>query len=161
MSDPNWAEVVTAIATAVGSVGLVSTLGLVIVTGRQVRESQHARHAQLAADFIRRWDEDSLVEARRLVAQFADRDALASAFRGYIETNSVSAYVLYRELDFFEQLGALESIGAFDFDLINVLAGRLIVDRHELWAPSIAAMGENVYPMFGALAAKLRAALPA
>jgi hypothetical protein len=159
MSDPNWAEVVTAIATAVGSVGLVSTLGLVLVSGRQLREAQHARHAQLAADFIRRWDEDSLVETRRLVAQFSDRDALAAAFRGYVETNSVSAYVLYRELDFFEQLGALESIGAFDFDLIKVLAGPLIVDRHELWLPSIAAMGENVYPMFGALAGKLRRAL--
>ncbi|HEX4492435.1 MAG TPA: hypothetical protein VH914_14590 [Acidimicrobiia bacterium] len=159
MSDPNWAEIVTAVATAVGSVGLVSTLGLVLVSGRQLREAQHARHAQLAADFIRRWDEDSLVETRRLVAQFESRDALAAAFRGYIETNSVSAYVLYRELDFFEQLGALESIGAFDFDLINVLAGRLIVDRYELWKPSIAAMGDDVYPMFGALAAKLRRTL--
>jgi hypothetical protein len=161
MSDPNWAEVVTAIATALGSIGLLSSLGLVLVAGRQVRESQHARHAQLAADFIRRWDEHDLVEARHLVAQFADRDALATAFQGYIETNSVSAYVLYRELDYFEQLGALEHIGAFDFELIKVLVGKLIVERHELWAPSIAAMGENVYPMFGALAAKLRGATPA
>jgi hypothetical protein len=161
MSAPNWAEELTAVATAVGSIGLVSTLGLVLVAARQVREAQHARHAQLAADFLRRWDEDNLVEARRLVAQFADRDALAVAFRGYIDTNSVSAYVLYRELDFFEQLGALEQIGAFDFDLITVLAGRLIVDRFELWEPSIAAMGDGVYPMFTALAAKLRTALAA
>jgi hypothetical protein len=157
MSAPNWAEATTAIATAVGSVGLVSTLGLVLVASRQVREAERARHAQIAADFLRRWDEDALVDARRLVAQFANGEALAAAFREFIATNSASAYVLYRELDFFEQLGALERVGAFDFDLITVLAGPLIVDRYELWEPSIAAMGEGVYPRFTALAAKLRA----
>jgi len=156
MSAPNWAEEVTAVATALGSVGLLSTVGLVLLGGRQVRETERARHAQLAADFLRRWDEDNLVETRRLVAQYESREALASAFREFIATNSVSAYVLYRELDFFEQLGALESIGAFDFDLIQTLVGRLLVERFDLWEPSIAAMGDDRYPNFAALAAKLR-----
>src|SRR4051812_16032556 len=118
MSAPNWAEELTAVATALGSVGLLSTVGLVLLGGRQVREAERARHAQLAADFLRRWDEDNLVETRRLVAQYESKEALAAAFAEFIATNSVSAYVLYRELDFFEQLGALERIGAFDFDLI-------------------------------------------
>lgn len=155
MSAPNWAEELTAVATAVGSIGLISTLGLVLVAGRQVREAQHARHAQLAADFLRRWDEDNLVETRRLVAQYESKEALAAAFREFIATNSVSAYVLYRELDFFEQLGALERIGAFDFDLIEALVGKLLVERFDLWKPSIDSMGEDVYPNFTALAAKL------
>ena len=119
MSDPNWAEQVTAISTAIGSIGLLSTLGLAIFAGLQVREAQHARHAQLAADFLRRWDEDALVETRRLVAQYANGDELATAFHGFLASNSVSAYVLLRELDFFEQLGALEAVGAFDFALIR------------------------------------------
>lgn len=123
MSDPNWAEQVTAISTAIGSIGLLSTLGLAIFAGLQVREAQHARHAQLAADFLRRWDEDALVETRRLVAQYATGEELAHAFAGFLATNSVSAYVLLRELDFFEQLGALEAVGAFDFELIEVLLG--------------------------------------
>jgi hypothetical protein len=158
MSDPNWAEQVTAIATAIGSIGLVSTLGLAVFAGLQVREAQHARHAQLAADFLRRWDEDALVETRRLVAQYPDGRALATAFHGFLATNSVSAYVLLRELDFFEQLGSLEAVGAFDFELIRVLLGDRLVERYDLWKPSIEDMGDDVYPQFGALAEKMRRA---
>jgi|SRR5689334_17493867 hypothetical protein len=157
MGSPNWAEQVTAIATAIGSIGLLSTLGLAIFAGRQVREAQQARHAQIAADFLRRWDEPDMVEARRLVAQFATKEELATAFREYIATNSLSAYVLYRELDYFEQLGALESVGAFHFELITILLGRRLLERWEMWKPSIDAMGgDEVYPMFAALVAKVR-----
>ena len=158
MADPNWAEQVTAIFTAIGSIGLLSTLGLAIFAGQQVRESQRARHAQVAAEFLRRWDEDDLVETRRLVAQYETPQALAEAFVEYIRTNSRSAYVLYRELDYFEQLGALEAVGALDFDLINVLLGPRLVDRWRMWKPSIDAIGgDEVYPMFAALAAKVEA----
>ena len=148
----------TAIFTAIGSIGLLSTLGLAIFAGQQVRESQRARHAQVAAEFLRRWDEDDLVETRRLVAQYETPQALAEAFVEYIRTNSRSAYVLYRELDYFEQLGALEAVGALDFDLINVLLGPRLVDRWRMWKPSIDAIGgDEVYPMFAALAAKVEA----
>jgi hypothetical protein len=158
MADPNWAEEVTAIFTAIGSIGLLSTLGLAIFAGQQVRESQRARHAQVAADFLRRWDEEDLVEARRMVAEFDSPEAMAEAFRDYIATNARAAYVLYRELDYFEQLGALESVGALDFDLIQVLQGQRLVDRWRRWKPSIDAIGgDEVYPMFAALAAKVEA----
>jgi hypothetical protein len=160
--NPNWAEQVTAIFTAIGSIGLLSTLGLAIFAGLQVRESQRARHAQIAAEFLRRWDEDDLVETRRLVAQFASGGELAAAFEEYIRTNAASAYVLYRELDYFEQLGALEQVGAFHFDLITLLLGRRLVERWQLWKPSIDAMGgDAVYPMFAALVAKTERALAA
>ncbi|HEX4778217.1 MAG TPA: hypothetical protein VFW74_15680 [Acidimicrobiia bacterium] len=155
MADPNWAEQVTAVATAVGAVGLVSTLGLVVFGARQVREVRESRQAQMAADFLRRWDEDALVEARRLVASFADAEQLRDAFLRYVETNAPEAYVLYRELDYFEQLAALEELGAFHFDLIDTLLGSRLVDRFELWKPSLDAMGD-VYPMFASLVAKLR-----
>jgi hypothetical protein len=159
MADPNWAEQTTAIFTAVGSIGLLSTLGLAIFAGLQVRESQHARHAQIANEFLRRWDENELVETRRLVAQFETKEALAAAFQEYIRTNAVEAYVLYRELDYFEQLGALESVGALHFDLIKLLLGQRLIDRWHMWKPSIDAMGDNVYPMFADLVAKLERSL--
>jgi hypothetical protein len=161
MPQPNWAEQVTAIFTAIGSIGLLSTLGLAIFAGLQVRESQHARHAQIAAEFLRRWDEDDLVEARRMVARFSSGEELATAFQEYIRTNSTEAYVLYRELDYFEQLGALEHVGALHLDLIRLLQSRRLVDRWKLWKPSIDAMGgDAVYPMFAALASKLEATAP-
>ena len=92
--NPNWAEQVTAIATAIGCIGLTSTLVLAVLAGRQVREAQRGRHAQLAADFIRRWDEPALVEARRLVAEQADGQQLAATFSASVADNSMAAYVL-------------------------------------------------------------------
>ena len=154
--NPNWAEQVTAIATAIGCIGLTSTLVLAVLAGRQVREAQRGRHAQLAADFIRRWDEPALVEARRLVAEQTDGQQLAATFSASMADNSVAAYVLLRELDFYEQLGALDHVGAFDFELIDALIGNSLVARWELWRPTVDAMGGDAYPMFRSLADKMR-----
>jgi transcriptional regulator of met regulon len=159
MSDPNWAEQVTAIATSIGVIGLLATIVVAIVAGRQVREARHARQSQIAADFVRRWDDQPLVETRRLVAEFKTPEQLRDAFQRYIATNAPEAYVLYRELDYFEQLGALERVGAVNFDLLPLLLGRRLIDRWEMWKPSIDAMGDNVYPMLEALVVKMRAAL--
>jgi hypothetical protein len=155
---PNWAEQVTAVATAVGAIGLLSTIGLAIAAGRQVREARHARQSQIAADFVRRWDEDGLVEARRLAARFKTKDELSAAFQRFIEANSPEAYVLSRELDFFEQLGALDAVGAMNFDIVRLLLGPSLIERWEMWAPSIDAMPGD-YPMFRALVGKMRTAL--
>jgi hypothetical protein len=158
-SDPNWAEIVTAIATAVGAIGLLSAIGAVIFGARQVREAERSRQAALAADFVRRWDEAEMVEARHLVGEYATPQALSAALMHFIETNSFQAYVLFRELDFFEQLAALEHVGAFDFELIRLLLGARLVERWELWKPSIDAMGGDVYPMFGELVQRMRVEL--
>ena len=157
---PNWAEQVTAIATAVSAIGLLSAIGAVIFAGQQAREARIGRQAATALEFFRRWDEEPLVETRRLVAQFETGEALRDALTRFIAQNSVQAYVLYRELDFFEQLGALEKHGGFDFELIKTLLGRRLIDRWETWQPSIDAMGGSAaYPMFGRLVAKMRAAV--
>ena len=157
---PNWAEQVTAIATAVSAIGLLSAIGAVIFAGQQAREARIGRQAEVAVEFFRRWDEDPLVETRRLVAQFETKEALRDAMVQFIDDNAVEAYVLYRELDYFEQLGALEQHGGFDFDLIKALLGRRLVDRWEMWQPSIDAIGgRTVYPLFGGLVTKMRAVL--
>jgi hypothetical protein len=157
---PNWAEQVTAIATAVGAVGLLSTVGLAVAAGRQVREARHATQSQITADFVRRWDEDGLVEARQLAAQFKTKEELSAAFQRFIDVNAPEAFVLYRELDYFEQLGALEQVGAINFDVLRLLLGPRLIDRWEMWKPSIDAMAGD-YPMFRALVAKMRTTLAA
>jgi hypothetical protein len=162
MPGPNWAEEVTAIATAVGALGLLGALGAAVFAGQQVREARKARESQIAADFFRRWNEDSLLETRRLVATFETREDLSAAFQAFIAQNAHEAFVLYRELDYFEQLAALEHVGAFDFELIKLLLGRTLIDRWEMWKPSIDAMrGTGGYPMFEALVAKMKIALAA
>ncbi len=158
MSGPNWAEQVTAIATAVGALGLLGAIGAALFAGQQVREERRTRQAHMAADFFRRWDEDALVETRRLVAHFDDPEDLSAAFRRYVADNAPEGYVLYRELDFFEQLAAFEIQGAIDFHLIELMLGPTLVDRWEMWKPTIDAMErEHPYPNFESLVAKVRA----
>lgn len=157
--DPNWAEKVTAIGTAIGAVGLLGAIGAAVFAAQQVREARQSRQAGMAADFLRRWDEDALVETRRLVAEYQTKEELSAAFRGFVASNAMEAYVLYRELDYFEQLAALERLGAFDFELVRTLLGQRLIDRWEMWKPSIDAMGADVYPMFDALVVRMRAAL--
>jgi hypothetical protein len=161
MANPNWAEVVMAIATAVSALGLLGAIGAAVFAAQQVREARHSRQAQMAADFVRRWDEDALVETRHLIGEYKTKEDLATAFQHLIATNSVQAFVLYRELDYFEQLAALESLGAFNFDLIRTLLGRRLIDRWDMWKPSINAMGEGTYPMFETLVDRMRVALQA
>ena len=155
---PNWAEQLTAVATAVSAVGLIGAIGAVVFAARQAREARIGRQAMTAVEFFRRWNEDPMVEARRLVAQFQTAEALREAMTRFIAENSVQAYVLYRELDYFEQLGALEKHGGFDFELIKTLLGRRLIDRWEMWQPAIEAMGgADAYPMFDRLVTKMRA----
>ena len=156
---PNWAEIVTAVATAVGALGLLSTIGAVIFAAQQVREARHSRQAGTAADFLRRWDEHDLVEARRLISDFDSPQALSVAFERFIATNSANAYILYRELDYFEQLAALERVGAFSFELIELLLGRRLIERWDMWTPSIEMIGHDSYPLFADLVDRMRVAL--
>lgn len=114
----------------------------------------------MAAEFFRRWNEDALVEARRMVGRFKSADELRDAFSTYVADDAPEAYVLYRELDYFEQLAALESQGAFDLELIKLLLGRTLIERWEMWRPAIhEAYGPGVYPLFEGLVEKLRRAL--
>lgn len=152
----NWTEI-TAIATCVLAAGLVGAFGAAAFAAQQVRETRLAREAQVAVELLRRWNEDPLVDARRLVGRFKSPDELRDAFASYVATNAPEAHVMYRELDFFEQLGALERRGVVDLELIKLLLGRTLIERWDLWQPAIReAHGPAVYPLFGELVAKVR-----
>jgi len=155
----NWAEQVTAIATAVLAVGAVGAIGAAVFAAQQVREARIGREAEVASEFFRRWSDGPMVETRRLVASYDSPEALRDALVRHTTANDTEAYVLYRELDYFEQLGALEEHGGLDFGLVRAMLGERLVDRWELWAPSIEAIGGvDVYPMFTRLTEKMRAA---
>ena len=157
--DPNWPEDLTAIATVVLALGAVAAIGAAVFAGQRVREARIGRQAEVAADFLRRWSEAPMVETRRLVASYGTPESLRDGLRQHIAANDVEAYVLFRELDYFEQLGAMEEHGGFDFGLIKSLLGPKLVERWELWRPSIDAIGGRAaYPNFTRLAEKMRAA---
>ena len=111
----------------------------------------------MAAEFFRRWNEDALVETRRLIARFKSADELRDAFTAYVAADAPEAYMFYRELDYFEQLAALERWGAFDLELIKLMLGRTLIERWEMWKPAIHELhGPGVYPLFEGLVEKLR-----
>ena len=58
-------------------------------------------------EFFRRSNDDALVETRLLVNRFKSAEELCEAFTAYVAADAPEAYVLYRELDYFEQLAAL------------------------------------------------------
>jgi hypothetical protein len=150
-----WDEV-TAIATALLAVGLLGGFGAAMFAAQQVRESRRSRESLMAAEFFRRWDEDAMIETRRLVNRYRSAAELRDAFTAYVAADATEAYVMYRELDFFEQLAALEAQGAFPLDLIKLMVGRTLIARWEQWRPAIeAAHGPRTYPLFEALAGKL------
>ena len=152
----DWSEV-TAIATSILAMGLLGAFGAAVFAAQQVREARRSREAQMAAEFFRRWNEDALVEARRMVGRFNSADELRDTYVAYVAADAPEAYVLYRELDYFEQLAALESQGAFDLELIKLLLGRTLIELWEMWSPAIhAAHGPGAYPMFAGLVEKLR-----
>jgi hypothetical protein len=152
----DWSEV-TAIATSLLALGLLGAFGAAIFAAQQVREARISREAQMAAEFFRRWNEDALVEARRMVNRFHSADELRDAFVAFAAADAPEAYVMYRELDYYEQLAAMQSLGAFDLELIKLLLGRTLIERWEMWRPAIhAAYGPGVYPMFEGLVEQLR-----
>lgn len=152
----NWSEV-TAIATSVLALGLVGAFGAAAFAAQQVREARRSREAQMAAEFFRRWNDEPLVEARRMIGRFKSPDELRDTFSAYVAADAPEAYVLYRELDFFEQLAALERVGAFDLELVKLLLGRTLVDRWAMWKPAIhQAHGADAYPLFERLAETMR-----
>lgn len=92
-----------------------------------------------------------------MVGRFRSAEDLREAFVAYVAADAPEAYVLYRELDYFEQLAALESQGAFDLELIKLLLGRTLIERWEMWSPAVHhAHGPGVCPMFEGLVEKLR-----
>jgi hypothetical protein len=159
---PNWADQVTAIATAVLALGAVGAIVAAVFAAQQVREARIGREAEVAAEFFRRWSDEPMIETRRLVATYRTPEALRDAVLRHAAANDVEAYVLFRELDYFEQLGALEDHGGVDFGLVRTMLGSRLVRRWELWAPTIEAVGgTDIYPMFTRLAQKMRAATSA
>jgi hypothetical protein len=81
VSAVDWSEV-TAIATAALALGLVGALGAAVFAAQQVREARISREALMAAEFFRRWNDDALVEARRMFARYSSPAETAGARRG-------------------------------------------------------------------------------
>ncbi len=152
---PNWAEIVTAVATGVIALGLF--VGLF-----QLREARRTRHTEAAARMSSRWESRELVEARNKIDKYESDVALRDGLLSAMRSRSEERELLLRELSFFEELGAMEKLGAISLRWVDETMRDLVVARWSLWERTIDALrGENpqekgVYANFETLVAHLR-----
>ncbi|MGD0312488.1 MAG: hypothetical protein ABSC90_08495 [Acidimicrobiales bacterium] len=151
-SGPNWAEIATAVATCVLAFGAFAAL-------RQIGEAKRSRHTEAAARMSSRWEADEYVDARDKIESYADDQDLRDAFLQSMSSRSVDRHLFLRELSFLEELGAMEKLGAISLRWVEETMGDLVLDRWDLWWPSIDALRaqqEDVYGNFQLLTEKLR-----
>ncbi len=61
---PNWAEVVTAIATAVSALGLIGVLAAAASARTQVRAAVRTHRSHAVMEIFRVWNSEELIETR-------------------------------------------------------------------------------------------------
>jgi hypothetical protein len=151
----HWAAGITALATAALAVGAIFAYG-------QFRETKSARHAEAASRMTSRWEAQEYVDARIAIGKFMDNQELRDAFIQFKKDSDDRLYPLLRELNFLEELGALEKMGATSLQWIEETMKDQVLDRWQLWRPTIEALNEGkkgnnrVYKNFELLQKKLR-----
>lgn len=130
--DPNWTEVVTALATAVGALGLI---GVAV----QIRETRLGRDVEVTNDMTRRWDEDGVRNARLTVTNVhRTPEALLTALQeAKNETDKSVYYELLAEPNYHEALGVLWKRGALDDEIIREFFGDTLQKRWERWSLAV------------------------
>ena len=127
---PNWAEIVTAIGTAIIAIG-------VIVALVQVQEARHSRHAAIAVETAKTWSEPELIEARLVLAKIP-QEALCEFVMTLLDRKHPHYFVVIREPLFFEWLGALEQSRWIETSWIDKTLGTSILDCWEKWEDTVA-----------------------
>jgi hypothetical protein len=124
---PAW---ITAIATGLLVIGALIALF-------QLREARRTRHTEAAARMSSRWESSEYVEARVRIDQFLDDKQLRDALLIAMKNRSPDRHLLLRELSFFEELGAMEKLGAISLRWIDETMKDLVVARWALWESTI------------------------
>jgi hypothetical protein len=130
---PNWAEIITAIGTAVIAFG-------VIFAGLGWIGERRRRDAESVAVISRRWDSPKMYEIRQgLDAIKTPAEANTALVTAWTAADS-SWYDYEHVLNFFEDLGSLEKCGAMRLRIIKESLGTTVVGTWKLWGDGIVAL---------------------
>jgi hypothetical protein len=162
---PNWAEVVTALATAALALASAIALVQVWIAVTQMREARRAKSALARAELTPRWDADAFRSVRTRV-----RDLAAGGPKEFSEimlalrANGGSVYSeLLTRADFFEDLGIQVKYHDIAFNIVDDSFGYVVVDYWSLWAPFVQEVrrelrAPEVYENFDSLAHRIATA---
>jgi hypothetical protein len=154
-SGPVWPGIVTAVATGVIAIGV----GLALF---QLMEVKRSRRTETAARMSSRWEMPDYVEARIQIDSYADNLALREALLESIKNRTRDRHLLLRELSFFEELGAMEKMGAINLQWIEETMKDLVLARWDLWEATVVALradspkDQSIYGNFQLLVDKLQ-----
>jgi hypothetical protein len=142
-----WTQSVTAIATAVGALGLGAAAAGVFFASRSLRENALSRHAQIALDLGKRWDDDPLASVRQLLVKsdVFDADSLYEFVKNQADLNSNDYWKLERFANFFEGLAVLWRLEILSIEWIDQTLGESVMGYWQMWTVQ-AASERSTYP---------------
>ena len=158
---PTWTDKVTAWATLGTALGVIAAGIAAAYAAKQVAESKRARHADIAVDMSRRWDETGLVSCRQGLREMTPEavknlyvDAYAKKDPGYFDMQLLP--------NFFEDLAVLEKMRIVDLEWIDETLGGATMNYWRQWrlaveADRVSRQGPKLFENFEKLAEKIRA----
>ena len=149
---PNWAEIVTAIATA-------AVAGTVVVAIRQLQSSERDRHVQIIAELTRRWNSVEMEQSRVEMLNHQP-NVLAAKIQQFLTTagGDPQFEILVRVPQFFEDVAVLIELGAIPPRWVRRAFGNGPAGTWMWWEPAIRllqAQDRFAFTRFEQLAARL------
>jgi hypothetical protein len=158
---PNWAEVVTAVGSALAGATLLVAAATARLVLQQVGETQRDRHLQWVTEVSRRWDDDKLVGGRIAASRYT-RTELAHKVERWLTNpgeDMAEMSMLLRIPNYFEDVALMVQAGNVDADLVWRTLRGPIEAAWDYWEPSIERLREDdpdSYTQFEWLAAVTR-----
>jgi hypothetical protein len=159
---PNWAEITTASLTALLVVAAFRALGTIREARHARTEAGRAQNALQMNELSRRWDEETNLQVRRKVHEYAKNglprrlvrhptrfgvgagtwatpgpDRLKECIMKLQEDNDPEYRELLTEPNFLEDLAILVQRDGIDFEIVNQSLGATIAYRWSLWQPTV------------------------
>jgi len=119
-------EWVTAIATCVIAVGLLASWGA-------IRDNSKTRHAQIAMDMGRRYDEPALKTIKEKIQKWSP-ERMLQEFRDVENSGGIAVWDLDQLANFFEDLGVLYKMRALKIRWLDETLGTACTDYWHMWS---------------------------
>jgi hypothetical protein len=171
---PNWAEIVTAIGSALAGATLVVAVVAALFALRQLREIRRDRHVELIAELGRRWDDERMAQSRAPARRY-DSHQLAERLGAWVASRDAAEIDTEREREtlqlmrvpnFLEDVALMVEAGSMTPELIDRSLGSITTATWEFWEEAVEEMRKQdptIYVEFERLArgvAEREATLP-
>jgi hypothetical protein len=158
VQDGGWQQTAIAIGTCVAALGFVAAAVGTFLAWFGIKENSKGRHAQLAIDFGKRWDNRHMANVRQITEDF-DPGHLRAYYQVKLDTGGVALAQLEAFANFFEDLGVLNKLAIIDIVWIDETLGAAVRDYWDMWAVAafdLRTRNRKVYQNWEALAEKIR-----